>query len=215
MAITVVQSPTSSGSAAASTITLTSTAVRGNLLVAFGSFIGAGVATFTDSASGTWQTDPRMSTYGGTTNSLQVATKVAAGGETSVSMSSSGTAEGIVVYELSGSSGRLDNVIVQNTSTGSLTALAVPTFTTTNKNAMVLGAIGLVSGSGTVSGWTGTPSLAKSPGTSASARCWGGSGLPAALVSSPTSTGHWPTTATGAMSMVATVVPAGGAAILF
>ena len=114
---------------------------------------------------------------------------------------------------LQGTAGRLDNVVGANNTTASLTSLATPALTTTNAAAMVLGCIGTVIGTGAVSAWTGTPVLTNI--TASTTRALAGSALPAATLSSAQFTAHWANSVTGAMSIVVTVVPSGGGAILF
>ena len=118
-----------------------------------------------------------------------------------------GTIEGITCFEVAGSSNRLDQVIGGNYTTASLTSLATPALTVNGAGALILGCIGTVSATGTISAWTGTPTLNNV--TTATARTVGGYAVNTSIVSAQQFTAHWGTSTTGAMAMVATLVPGG------
>lgn len=200
MAAAVVNSAQSAGAANANTIALPS-ATAGNTLVSFYSESGS----ITQPTCSGFVVNATDSGYN-TTDSVWVATKIAAGGETGPTWTPGlgGTGRGVCAWEVSGiaSTVTLDGspATTPNLSatTGSITV------TTSVAGSIILIGVGGNASTGTISAWTGT-NVATNIGT-ATARCMGGSFITTATVSS-SFTANWSTSRVCAMLAIALQPP--------
>lgn len=160
MSIAIVQSAIGAANASSVTATLTA-ATANNTLVAF---------AYTNSGSGnpviSGFTRNIMLPYSGTAQSINFYTKVAAGGETAITMTGGNTISRIHVAEISGlmSSIATDG---SNTNTAStVTNISTNSITTTNANDIILVCAGTATGeSGTMS-WSNSFSILQQDSTS-------------------------------------------------
>ena len=204
MAITIVNSKQSGGSS----LTITS-ATAGNLLVAF---ISQTSSVLTVSISG-WTVNATNCTFGvANIDSGWVATKTAAGGETSVTPTpgAGGSIVGIACYELNGATATFDGgstFPVATSQVSSVSTLASTAFSTTNTGSIILCAVLLGNTSGTVSAWTST---VLTNITTTTTEAIGGSLIPGTSETSITPTAYWQTSRAAGMLAIALTPPASG-----
>lgn len=142
-----------SGNTATGTVSITAP-TAGNLLVAFGVYVGTSTPTFTDSASGSWTVYTSTSTlFASSANSIFVAYKVAGGSETSITTSGN-TPQGCSYVELSGAAASIANAVATN-NLSSATSATTSALTTSGAG-MILTAVGRSGGSFNPGVWTGT-----------------------------------------------------------
>lgn len=187
MAITVVQSGQTAGAANNTSLTITA-ASAGDTLASFFSQTGLNAPT----CSG-FLVNATSAVYNGSLSSLWVATKIAAGGETSIAWTagSGGTGHGVAGWELAGAASAvtLDGSPVHTDNIGPAITGGLAVTTTVNGSIILLG-VGGDTSSGAITAWTGT-NVATNINTAA-ARCFGGSFITTTTVSS-TFTANWTT----------------------
>ena len=153
MAVAVVNSKETTTATGSLTIT---SATLGHLLVVFVSTAAyTSPISMSDNISGStgWTTHPTIATYGASNqHSVQVAYKVAVGGETTLT-ATGGTLKGVLAFELSGTGASLD-VVTANSGQSTATPTS-GSFTTTKVDAILCG-IGINGLTGGNSGWSGT-----------------------------------------------------------
>ncbi len=200
-AVTVAQSSQSAGGANASSVSL-SAATAGNTIVS----CFAQTSTTTPTLTG-YTINATKGVYNSSGDSVWVAYKIAAGGETSVSWTGGGTGHGVCAWELAGAAASitLDGSVVTTDNLNAATGGRAVTTTTTAGSIILIG-VGHNASSGTISAWTGT-NVATNISTAA-ARCFGGSFITTTTVSS-TFTANWTNSHVAGMVAVA-LQPAGG-----
>ncbi len=200
MAITVVQSSQSAGGGNASSTTL-SAATAGNTIVSCFSQTSTTTPTLTG-----YTINATKGVYNSSGDSVWIAYKIAAGGETSVSWTGGSTGHGCCAWEIAGAatSITLDGSVVTTDNLSAATGGRA--VTTGTAGSIILIGVGANASTGTISAWTGT-NVATNISTSA-ARCFGGSFITSGTVSS-TFTANWATSHVAAMIAIA-LQPSGG-----
>lgn len=206
MAWAKVQGAQSAGSSNNTSVAI-SAVTAGNTLVSFFSQTGLNTPT----CSG-FTVETTNAVYNGSLSSVWVATKIAAGGETSVSWTagSGGTGHGVAAFELSGGPATVtkDGSVVKVDNIAAATTSSI-TVTTSVANSIILIASGHDASSGVISAWTGT-NVATNIGTAA-ARCFAGHFVTTSTVSSAF-TANWATSNVSGMLAIALQISAGGGA---
>lgn len=203
---TVVQKG-QTGAGAASELTGFASCKAGNLLVMFisqQSSTAAPSAAVDNTLSGLWTIDTAAGHHAiwqSSTHSLWLATKTAVGGETSFSAASAlGTIQGLAVAEISGL-GTVIDTIVKNDNTASSATTTSPSVTTADAGDVILGAVGAIASTGTITAWTGTGPMTNY--STAATRCMGGHYIPGSTLSGATFTANWTTGKQTGMLVVA------------
>jgi len=201
MAITVVQSAQSAGGANASSVAI-SAATAGNTIVSCMSQ----TSTTTPTLSG-YTISSTKGVYNTSADSVWIAYKIAAGGETSVAWTGGGTAHGVCAWEIAGAatSVTLDGSVV--TTDNLSAATGGRSVTTSTAGSIILIGVGHNVSSGTITAWTGT-NVATNISTSA-ARCFDGSFITTSTVSS-TFTANWTNSHVAGMVAIALQPASGG-----
>lgn len=205
MAWSKVQGAQSAGGVNATSVAI-SAATAGNTLVSFFSQTGTNTPTCTG-----FTVEAVKAVYNTGASSVWVATKIAAGGETSVAWTpgSGGTGHGVAAFELAGGPATVtkDGAVVNVDNNPVSTSLNI-SITTAATGSIILFGIGADASSGTINVWTGaTP--ATNIGTAA-ARCYGAhfiAGAPA----TDSDTANWSTGHVAGGLAIALNISAGGA----
>ena len=205
MAASVVRSKQTLGGSE-SGLVITS-ALKGNTLAAFVMQSGSVVAP---TLAG-WSFSPTSALQGASANSLWFGTKIAAGGETSISPApgTGGTVIGVCYFEVEGAGQEVD-AIVASSNGGSVTTQVSGALTTTAAGDVILGCVGFASGNGGSSAWTGTGPMTSVGGET---RAMGGYYVPGTTLAAATFTANWVNSRTHGMLVVA-LKPSSSAAVI-
>ena len=197
------------GSGASASVTVATPPTAGNVLIAFGNYVGTGTPTFSDNLSSTWTVYTTTSAlYNSSGNSIYAAYRVAVSGDSALTSitTASGTVQGMTYLELSGAATGITNAVATNNQTGA-TSLTTAAFTT-GAAGMVITCVGNgTGGNGGATAWTGTHVMT-SVATSTT-RCYAGYYSSAAGESAQTYTANWTTSRTVNGALTINVGPSG------